>query len=83
MQEFINFATVLVVAVCVAGMISTLPAPMGSWGPRPRRLCAHYAARGVGDLLRRVRVHRAVRSVAHDSNFPLNNSRNSLFERLK
>lgn len=24
MQEFINFATVLVVAVCVAGMISTL-----------------------------------------------------------
>ena len=82
MQEFINFATVPVVAVCVAGMIST-PAPMGSWGPRPRRLCAHYAARGVGDLLRWLRVYRAVRSVAHDSNFPLNNSRNSLFERLK
>lgn len=50
MQEFINFATVLVVArVCGRHDIDVVrigPAPMGSWGPRPRRLCAHYAARG-------------------------------------
>ena len=80
MQEFINFATVLVVDIDV---VRIGPAPMGSWGPRPRRLCAHYAARGVGDLLLWLRVYRAVRPVAHDSNFPLDNSRNSLFERLK
>lgn len=86
MQEFINFATVLVVAVCVAGMISMLYASgLRLWaaGGLDREGCAHYAARGVGDLLHWLRVYRAVRSVAHDSNFPLNNSRNSLFERLK
>lgn len=32
MQEFINFATVLVVAVCVAGMISMLYASACAYG---------------------------------------------------
>ena len=75
MQEFINFATVLVVAVCVAGMISTLYASgLRLWaaGGLDREGYARIMPR-VGSVIcfAGCVFHRAVRPVAHDSNFPL------------